>query len=126
MRTVVEAPIPGNLPISAAVVAGGLCFVGGQFGTDHDNKPIGGVEEQTRVALDHLAAVLEKAGTRLDLVVRMTVFLRNLDDFTAMNRAYRPRFPQSPPARVTIGVADLLFGAAVELEAVAAMPDVTR
>jgi 2-iminobutanoate/2-iminopropanoate deaminase len=112
MRRIVDAPFPPNpgrsLPFSAAVVAGGLCFVAGQFGTDEDNRPVGDVEEQTRVALDHLAAVLEKAGTRLD--------------FAAMNRAYRARFPHDPPARITIGIADLLFGAAVEIEAVAAMP----
>jgi 2-iminobutanoate/2-iminopropanoate deaminase len=126
MRRIVDAPFPpnpgGSLPFSAAVVAGGLCFVAGQFGTDEDNRPIGDVEEQTRVALDHLAAVLEKAGTRLELVVRATVFLRSLDDFAAMNRSYRARFPLGPPARITIGVADLLFGADVEIEAVAAMP----
>jgi 2-iminobutanoate/2-iminopropanoate deaminase len=126
MRRIVDAPFPpnpgGQLPFSAAVVAGGLCFVAGQFGTDDENQPMGDVEEQTRVALDHLAAVLEKAGTRLDLVVRATVFLRKLDDFAAMNRSYRARFPQSAPARITIGVADLLFGASVEIEAVAAMP----
>jgi 2-iminobutanoate/2-iminopropanoate deaminase len=128
MRRIVDAPFPPNpgrnLPFSAAVVAGGLCFVAGQFGTDEDNRPVGDVEEQTRVALDHLAAVLEKAGTRLDLVVRVTVFLRSLDDFAAMNRPYRARFPHDPPARITIGVADLLFGAAVEIDAVAAMPGV--
>jgi 2-iminobutanoate/2-iminopropanoate deaminase len=128
MRRIVDAPFPpnpgGNLPFSAAVVAGGLCFVAGQFGTDEENRPIGDVESQTRVALDHLAAVLEKAGTRLDLVVRITVFLRRLEDFEAMNRSYRVRFPHSPPARITIGVADLLFGADVEFDAVAAMPGV--
>jgi 2-iminobutanoate/2-iminopropanoate deaminase len=122
MRRIVDAPVPGDLPVSAAVISGGLCFVGGQFGIDEDHRPVGGVEEQTRVALDQLAVVLENAGTRLELVVRATVFLRRLDDFAAMNRAYRARFPRSPPARVTIGVADLLFGADVEIEAVAAMP----
>jgi 2-iminobutanoate/2-iminopropanoate deaminase len=130
MRRIVDAPFPPNpglrLPFSAAVVAAGLCFVAGQFGTDEDNRPVGDVEAQTRLALDHLAAVLEKAGTRLDLVVRVTVFLRSLDDFAAMNRPYRARFPHDPPARVTIGVADLLFGAAVELEAIAAMPSPAR
>jgi 2-iminobutanoate/2-iminopropanoate deaminase len=123
MRRTVDAPIPGKLPISAAVVAGGLCFVGGQFGIDDDNRPVGGVEQQTSLALDHLEAVLKKAGTRLDLVVRMTVWLRSLDDFEAMNRAYRVRFPVSPPARVTVGINQILFGAAVEVDAVAAMPE---
>jgi 2-iminobutanoate/2-iminopropanoate deaminase len=54
--------------------------------------------------------------------VRVTVWLRRLADFDAMNRAYRTRFPAEPPARVTVAVDDLLFGAAVEIDAVAAMP----
>jgi len=123
MRRTIENNIPGGLPISAAVVAGGLCFTGAQFGIDADNRPVGDVERQTALALDHLEEVLKHAGTRLDLVVRITVYLRSLDDFDAMNRAYRGRFPKSPPARVTIGAKDLLFGAAMELDAVAAMPD---
>jgi 2-iminobutanoate/2-iminopropanoate deaminase len=122
MRTIVDAPKVAGIPHSAAVIAGGLCFVSGQFGTDRDNRPVGDVEEQTRIALDHLAIVLERAGTRLDQVVRATVYLRKLDDFEAMNRAYEVKFPRQPPARITVAVADLLFGAAVEIEAVAAMP----
>jgi 2-iminobutanoate/2-iminopropanoate deaminase len=122
MRHAVEAPIPGNLPVSAAVVSSGLCFVGGQFGIDADHRPVEGVEQQTALAIDHLEVVLKSAGTRLDLVVRTTVWLRSLDDFEAMNRAYRLRFPRSPPARVTLGVSQILFGASVEIDAVAAMP----
>lgn len=126
MRRIVDAPTAANLPYSAAVVAGGLCFVAGQFGTDGDNRPVGGVEEQTTLALDHLEAVLRAAGTRLDQVVRVTVWLRTLSDFEAMNRAYQGRFPKGPPARVTVAVEDLLFGASVEVDAVAAMPDGTE
>jgi 2-iminobutanoate/2-iminopropanoate deaminase len=123
MRRIVDAPTAANLPYSAAVVSGGLCFVAGQFGTDDANRPVGDVEQQTALALDHLQAVLERAGTRLDQVVRATVWLRRLDDFDAMNRAYRARFPKAPPARVTVAVSDLLFNASVEIDAVAAMPD---
>jgi 2-iminobutanoate/2-iminopropanoate deaminase len=56
----------------------------------------------------------------------VTVWLRRLDDFDAMNRAYRGRFPAGYPARVTLGVNELLFGASVEIDAVAAMPDDAR
>ncbi len=121
MRRIVSAPTAPNLPYSAAVVASGLCFVAGQFGTDNDNHPVGDVETQTRIAIDHLEAVLLAAGTSLDQVVRVTVWLRRLEDFDAMNRAYRARFPHDPPARVTVAVDNLLFGASVELDAVAAM-----
>jgi 2-iminobutanoate/2-iminopropanoate deaminase len=122
MKRIVDAPTAANLPYSAAVVAAGLCFVAGQFGTDADDRPVGDVEQQTAIALEHLAAVLEKAGTRLDLVVRTTVWLRTFDDFPAMNRAYRRRFTEGLPARVTLVVSDLLFGAAMEIDAVAVMP----
>ena len=74
MKRIVDAPTAKGLPYSAGVVAAGLCFVAGQFGTDAENRPIGDVEEQTRVAIDHLEAVLAKAGTRLDLVVRTTIW----------------------------------------------------
>jgi 2-iminobutanoate/2-iminopropanoate deaminase len=122
MKRIVDAPTVPNLPYSAAVVAGGLCFVAGQFGVDRDNRPVGDVEAQTALAIDHLEAVLRRAGSGLEQVVRVTVWLRKLDDFDAMNRAYRVRFPKDPPARVTIAVSDLLFGASVELDAVAAVP----
>jgi enamine deaminase RidA (YjgF/YER057c/UK114 family) len=61
MRTIVDLPIAGNLPFSTAVIAGGLCFVAGQFGIDQENRPIGDVERQTQLALDRLAEVLTKA-----------------------------------------------------------------
>jgi len=122
MRRIVDAPTVATLPYSAGVTAAGLCFVAGQFGTDGEDRPVGDVERQTTLAIDHLEAVLKRAGTSLDLVVRTTVWLRKLDDFTAMNRAYRVRFPRDPPARVTVAVAELLFGAAVEIDAIAAMP----
>lgn len=122
MKKIVAAPVLADLPYSAGVIAAGLCFVAGQFGTDADNRPVGDVEEQTALALDQIAAVLARAGSGLPHVVRTTVWMRSLDDFAAMNRAYRTRFPQDPPARVTIQVADLLFGAAVEIDAIAVVP----
>ncbi|HEY8293004.1 MAG TPA: RidA family protein [Thermomicrobiales bacterium] len=122
MKKIVEAPTVSGLPYSAGVIAAGLCFVSGQFGTDAENRPVGDVEEQTALALDHVEAVLARAGSGLAHVVRTTVWLRSLDDFAAMNRAYRARFTEEPPARVTIQVAELLFGAAVEIDAIALVP----
>jgi 2-iminobutanoate/2-iminopropanoate deaminase len=121
MKTAINAQhhIAG-VPYSSAVTAGGLCFVSGQFGTDRDNRPVGDVEQQTSVALDHLEDVLSRADLSLADVVRITVWLRDLDDFDAMNRAYRERFPAPQPARVTVEAAGLLFGAAVEIDAIAA------
>lgn len=122
MKRIVDAPTLANLPYSAGAVAGGLCFVAGQFGVDAENRPVGDVEQQTALAIDRLEAVLKRAGTSLDQVVRVTIWLCKLDDFAAVNRAYRVRFPRDPPARVTVAVAGLLFGAAVEIDAIAAMP----
>ncbi len=122
MKKIVEAPIAAGLPYSAGVVASGLCFVAGQFGIDADNRPVGGIKEQTALALDHIEAVLARAGSSLAHVVRTTVWLRSLDDFAGMNTAYRARFTEEPPARVTIQVASLLFDAAVEIDAIAVVP----
>ncbi len=122
MKKIVEAPIIAGIPYSAGVIAAGLCFVSGHYGIDANNRPVGDVEEQTALALDRIAAVLAQAGSGLLYVVRTTVWLRSLDDFAAMNRAYGARFAQDPPARVTIQVAALLFGAAVEIDAIAVVP----
>ena len=122
MKKIVEASTVADLPYSAGVVAADLCFVSGQFGIDADNRPVGDVEEQTTLALDHIAAVLARAGSGLPQIVRTTVWLRSLGDFAAMNRAYRARFAAELPARVTVQVAELLFGAAVEIDAIAIVP----
>ncbi len=120
MKTAINAHHIAGVPYSSAVIAGGLCFISGQFGTDADNRPVGDIEQQTTLAIDHLEAVLRLAELSLEDVVRITVWLRNLDDFDAMNRAYRERFPAPQPARVTVQAAGLLFGAAVEIDAIAA------
>lgn len=122
MKKTVNAHVAAGLPYSAGVVSGGLCFVSGQFGIDKDNRPVGDAEKQAAVALDHVEDVLRLAGLGLDDVVRTTLWLRSLADFEAVNRAYRSRFSREPPARVAIQVADLLFGAAVEIDAVAVVP----
>jgi 2-iminobutanoate/2-iminopropanoate deaminase len=120
MKTAINAHHIAGVPYSSAVIAGGLCFISGQFGTDADNHPVGDVEEQTTIAIDHLEEVLRLADLTLQDVVRITVWLRNVDDFKAMNRAYRERFAAPYPARVTVQAAGLLFGAAVEIDAIAA------
>jgi 2-iminobutanoate/2-iminopropanoate deaminase len=120
MKTAINAHHIAGVPYSPAVIAGGLCFISGQFGTDADNHPVGDVEEQTTIAIDHLEEVLRLSDLTLQDVVRITVWLRNVDDFEAMNRAYRERFAAPYPARVTVQAAGLLFGAAVEIDAIAA------
>lgn len=100
MKKIVDAPTVPGLPYSAGVIAAGLCFVAGQFGTDADDRPVGEIEQQTALALDRIEAILAQAGCDLSHIVRTTVWLRSLDDFAGMNRAYLARAsPRSrPPA----------------------------
>lgn len=99
MKKIVEAPVLAGIPYSAGVVAGGLCFVSGQYGSDADGHLAGTIEEQTALALDHIEAVLTRAGSGLAHVVRTTVWLRSLDDFEGMNAAYRALRPGSARPR---------------------------
>jgi 2-iminobutanoate/2-iminopropanoate deaminase len=108
-------------PYSQAVRAGGFVFVSGQIALDPETGEliVGDVRMQTRRALLNLAAILEAAGSSLEKVVRTTVYLRDLNDFGAMNEEYTNFFRDARPARVTVQVARLPRDAAVEIDAVA-------
>ncbi len=108
-------------PYSHAVVTGELVFCSGQVPLDPATSELvtGDVAAQTNRILDNLAAVLAAAGSGLDRVVKTTVFLADIGDFTAMNEAYAKRFGDHRPARSTIGVAALPRGARIEIECVA-------
>ena len=111
-------------PYSLGVQAGHLVFTAGQIGIIPATGEIieGGVEAETRQALENVKAILEAAGTSLANVVKTTVFLRDINDFNKMNAIYGPFFPENPPARSAIQVAALPRGAAVEIESVALVP----
>lgn len=115
-----QAP-PAIGPYSQAVVGNGLVFAAGQIPLDpRTGQPVlGDVRVQTRRVLDNLKAVLEAAGSSMDKVVKTTVFLRDLNDFGAMNEIYGEYFREAPPARSTVQVVKLPRDAAVEIEAVA-------
>ncbi len=108
-------------PYSQAIVAGGFVFTAGQLGLVPGTKTLveGGIREQTRQALANVRAVLEAAGSSLERVIKTTVFLRDMNDFAAMNEVYATFFPQQPPARSTVQVARLPLDALVEIETVA-------
>jgi 2-iminobutanoate/2-iminopropanoate deaminase len=108
-------------PYSAGVKTGQLIFTAGQLGIIPETGNIieGGIEQETRQALQNIQAILEQAGSSLTLVVKTTVFLRDMAEFTRMNQIYAGFFQQEPPARSTIQVAALPKGAAVEIEAIA-------
>ncbi|MBI3911361.1 MAG: RidA family protein, partial [Armatimonadetes bacterium] len=111
-------------PYAQAIRVGQFVFCSGQIPLDPATGEIVGddVATQTRRVFRNLAAVLDAAGTSLGNVVKTTVFLQNLDDFSAMNLAYAEFFMVSPPARSTVEAARLPRGALVEIEAIAQVP----
>jgi 2-iminobutanoate/2-iminopropanoate deaminase len=108
-------------PYSQAVRIGNLVYTAGQIPLDPATGKLveGGIESQTRRALQNLQAVLEAAGTSLANVVKTTVFLQDMGDFGAMNGVYAQFFGGSPPARSAVEVAALPLSAQVEIEAIA-------
>ena len=112
-------------PFSPGVVSNGLLFVSGTLGTDPQTGKLvtGGIEAETAQTVQNIKNVLEDAGASLDDVVSVTVYLSNMDDFPKMNAVYKTFFTEGAyPARTTVGVAKLVYGAAVEITMTAAMP----
>lgn len=108
-------------PYSQAVGIGNLIFTAGQIGLNPQTGELIGddIESQTRQVLLNLKHILEAAGSDLNYVVKTTVFLQDMADFSRMNAVYAEFFPENPPARSTIAVAALPRGARVEIEAIA-------
>ncbi|MGD2155459.1 MAG: RidA family protein [Anaerolineales bacterium] len=108
-------------PYSAGIRVGQMVFTAGQLGIDSESGELvpGGVVAETRQALQNLSAVLKEAGVSREHVVKTTVFLRDMNDFSQMNEVYAQFFPADPPARSAIQVARLPKDAAIEIEAIA-------
>jgi 2-iminobutanoate/2-iminopropanoate deaminase len=108
-------------PYEQAIKVGELVYTAGQIPIDPNtgNFVPGGITEQTRQVLENLKAVLEAAGSSLDRVVKATVFLKNMADFSSMNAVYAEYLAQAKPARSTVAVAELPRGALVEIDFVA-------
>jgi 2-iminobutanoate/2-iminopropanoate deaminase len=106
---------------SQAIRAQGLIFTSGQVAIDPATQQVivGDISAQTDRVLKNLAAILESSGSRLDKVLRSTVFLKNMEDFAAMNEVYGRYFKQSPPARSTVEVARLPKDVLVEIDVIA-------
>jgi len=121
-RAIVPArgPKPGG-PYSPAIQVGDLLFCAGQIPMDPQTGQLvtGDIKAATRRALDNLVMVLEAAGFSAADVVKTTVFLKDMNDFAAMNEAYGAYFPQDPPARTTVQVARLPRDADLEIELIA-------
>jgi 2-iminobutanoate/2-iminopropanoate deaminase len=108
-------------PYSQAVRAGNFVFASGQIPIDPATGEFvpGGIAEQTEQVLKNLTALFAAAGVGLDQIVKTTVFLADMNDFTAMNEVYGRFFTEAPPARATVQAARLPRDAKVEIEAIA-------
>ena len=108
-------------PYSQGVDGGSVVITSGQLPLDPATGAFaaGGVAGQTRQSLENVQAVLAGAGLTLADVIKTTVFLKNMDDFAAMNEVYATFFPENPPARSAVEVARLPKDALVEIEAIA-------
>lgn len=108
-------------PYSQGILAHGFVFTAGQVALDPSTGELvtGGIAEQTARALENLRAILAAAGSSFSQVVKTTVFLVDMADFTGMNEVYGRVFGQHRPARSTVAVAELPRGARVEIEVIA-------
>jgi len=115
---------PWPYPFSSAVKIGNLIYVSGQIGTRVENgAPVlvtGGLEPEARQTLDNVKAVLEKAGTSMDRVVKCTVMLADMKEWPKFNAIYATYFPGPKPARAAFGATALALNARVEVDCIAA------
>jgi 2-iminobutanoate/2-iminopropanoate deaminase len=109
-------------PYSQAIKANGFIYVSGQVALDPQNGEIVGsdVRQQTERVFENIIGILEAAGANLHHVVKTTVFLKDMNDFPAMNEVYARYFTAAPPARSTVEVSRLPKDTLVEIEVIAA------
>jgi 2-iminobutanoate/2-iminopropanoate deaminase len=112
-------------PYSQAIRAGNMVFLAGQIAIDPKTQQLmkdAGIEDQTRLVLENLKAVLEADGLSMDHVVSTSVFMKDLNEFPKMNEVYATYFKTAPPARATVEVARLPRDVKVEIAAIAVRP----
>ena len=111
-------------PYSQAIQAGNLLFLSGQIPLDPASGELvkGDIREQTRRVLENLKGVLESQHLGMDDVVKVTIFLKDMGNFSQVNEVYGTYFPSSPPARSTVEVARLPRDVDIEIEAIALIP----
>lgn len=123
IETVSTTKAPGALgPYSQALMTEDLVFCSGQIPIDPATGAVAGstIEEQTRRAITNLSAVLEAAGSSLSNVVKTTVFIKDMNDFAALNAVYAEMFGDTKPARSCVEVARLPKDVKLEIECIAA------
>jgi 2-iminobutanoate/2-iminopropanoate deaminase len=110
-----------NAPYSQATVFESMIFVAGQIAYDAQTGSVieGTIKQECRMALENMTNILEEAGSDRDKVLKVTVFLTDINDFSRFNEIYREFFGSNAPARSCVEVSRLPFGARVEVEAIA-------
>lgn len=116
---------PGALPFSEAVRVGDLLFLSGMIGLKPGTMELaeGGIQGQTRATMEAIRAAVQRHGSSMDRVVKCTVFLADMDEWSAMNKVYVEFFPENRPARSALGASGLALDARVEIECIAAVGD---
>jgi 2-iminobutanoate/2-iminopropanoate deaminase len=111
-------------PYSQAIIISNQVFTAGQAGVIPQTSEIiaGGIKAETQQTLTNIKNILEAAGSSLEMVVKTTVYLRDINDFSSMNEVYATYFPVNPPARTTIQAGALPRNVAVEIDAIALLP----
>lgn len=120
-RTIImpEGAKPSKL-FSPAIEANGLIFTSGQLALDPITGKIeGGIEDQTRQAMNNLKVVLEAGGSSLDHLVKVNIYLKSIDDYAKMNQIYATFFNGAPPARTALQVGKIPMDALIEIEGIA-------
>ncbi len=113
-------PKKSGTPFSDAVQVGNLFFLSGQIGMNHTTRKLvaGGIKAETKQTLENIKAVLEHHNMGMNNVVKCTVILADIEDFSAFNEVYKTYFPQKP-ARTTFAAKGLAVGAKIEIECIA-------
>ena len=107
-------------PYSQAIEYNGIVYVSGVTAIDpHTGVPSGTVEEQAERILTTIAAILEAAGSSMDNVLKATIFLDDVNDFSKVNEVYKKYFREPYPARICVQAAKIPLGALVEIDAIA-------
>lgn len=122
MRKIASSQAPSAIgPYSQAIKTDRFLFCSGQLGIDPATKKLAGedITSQTRQIFNNITAILKEASLTLDAVVKTTVFLKNLEDFSIMNGLYEKAFGDHKPARSTVQVARLPLDALIEIECIA-------
>ncbi|HEX2199725.1 MAG TPA: Rid family detoxifying hydrolase [Burkholderiales bacterium] len=124
-KQVVHTPAvpPARVPLSQGIKAGGWIFVSVQLGNDPRTGKLaaGGVAAETRQVCEHLKAILHAGGSSLERVVKVTIYMKDLNELADMNAVFSQYFPKDPPARTTFECARLINDARIEIEAIASV-----